>query len=409
MAVDLSKISAVLKIVYGPKLQELINDKNMALELFTKSDKNWEGKQYQDALHVGRNTGVMAIGENEKIPSAGEQAYADRIVPMRYIVGRIQLSAQSMILTKSNQGSFIRTLSRETDRMVKDIARQRNRMLFGAGQGVLAKVKGAHGAVTKVEVDGPGGFGTDAHGNRYIRKGMFIAFVDSDGTDITVGAAIDAAVDDNDFVVLCSRSDTSALTGTNYKKEPMGLMGLIDDGTNVGTLHNVSRTTYPIYKSYVTTGVGTISADLIQRSLDVCDQQGNGTITKLFTHYSVRRAILAVDRERRRYVTDQSLMNPDMGTRLAKMKDITFGDIPISVDRDCPYGTIFGIDPSTFEHFVAFPGAWIDEDGNVLNRLSDTDAFEGRYRLYENFGVEEPNTCFRMDGVTATRVVLNPE
>ena len=53
----------------------------------------------------------------------------------------------------------------------------------------------------------------------------------------------------------------------------------------------------------------------------------------------------------------------------------------------------------------------MDEDGSILQRIGTgataQDAFEAIYRIWDNFSIEKPNTCFRLDGVTATVVVAH--
>jgi hypothetical protein len=133
--------------------------------------------------------------------------------------------------------------------------------------------------------------------------------------------------------------------GHSYNAEPEGMLAGIDDGTYVSTYHNISRTTYPIMKSYVVTGVGPLSLDALQQPLDALSIQVGKGVDFLACEHAVRRAYLALLEPDRRY-TGADLSSPDGGTSAAKKptkKTITYGDIPFMVDRDAPYGMLFGI------------------------------------------------------------------
>jgi hypothetical protein len=105
------------------------------------------------------------------------------------------------------------------------------------------------------------------------------------------------------------------------------------------------------------------------------------------------------------------LSSPDAGTKAAKKQRLTFGGIPMETDKHAPYGIVFGLDTSTFRRYVEVAGEWMDEDGSILQRIGSgstmQDAFEGVYRMWFNLHVEKPNTCFRLDGVTASVTVAH--
>ena len=89
-----------------------------------------------------------------------------------------------------------------------------------------------------------------------------------------------------------------------------------------------------------------------------------------------------------------------------KQKDITYGDVPWIVDKDCHVGMLFGIDKSYNTRYVETEGEWADDDGTILLRLLDVDAYEARYRIFENYANDRPAASFRLDGITATVVTV---
>jgi hypothetical protein len=237
---------------------------------------------------------------------------------------------------------------------------------------------------------------------------MTVQTVPAAGTTYTRNDTTSLA--DNDYIVKAMNATITDVGDTSFNKEAMGLLGLVDDGTYVATLHNVNRTTYPLFQSTVIGSVGPLSADVLQRGVDLADQRGDGDIDLLSMHHSVRRAYISVTDDARRYV-GSDLGSPDAGTKAAKKQRLTFGGIPMEVDKHAPYGIIFGLDTSTFRRYVEVAGEWMDEDGSILQRIGSgstmQDAFEGVYRMWFNLHVEKPNTCFRLDAVTATVTVAH--
>jgi hypothetical protein len=425
MGLDISAYDAALKEVYEKTIVVLLNSRTVTRNRFKKETGSWEGRTVRYPLNVNRNQGTMFTSENGTLPDAGNQAYVETQIPIRYAHGRIQLSIQVIKHSRSNKGAFKRAMDQEMQGVVRDLSNKLNRAMFGWGLGVLALVNEATpSGNTTLIVDAPGGVAGATNGARWLQVGKKIHFVNpgtgllrsgaarnitavaTDGTNVTVDSAPDASVADNDYIVQAAKLSTASLGDTSYNKESMGLLGMVDDGDYVTILNNVNRSTYPIFNSVNIPSVGPLSADILQRGLDVSDQVGEGAVQFFTCHHSVRRAYLTLMEADRRY-SGGDLRSPDAGTKAAKMKDVTFGDLPWYVDKDAPYGTLFGIDPMYFTRWVEVEGEWADDDGTILLRLVDVDAYEARYRVFENFSLDRPASCVRWDGITTNIVVAH--
>lgn len=424
MPQTISGFDAVLKEIYAKRVIDILNSKVLAWMLFHKETGSWEGRRVRYPINLGRNEGVMATSESGTLPDAGSQTNVETQIPIRYIHGRIQLSAQVIKHSRSNKGSFVRAMDQEMTGLIRDMKNELNRSMFGWGLGALCLVNGDPGTGTTITVDAPGGVAGATLGNRFIRPNMNIAFVNpsdgslraggaravssvaAGGTTFVIGAAVDTAVADNDYVVRAAKSSTAVIGDTAYNLEPVGLLGLVDDTTYLTTLNNINRSTYPIWQSTVISSVGPLSADVLQRGLDVADQRGEGEIDYFLTHHSVRRAYLTLTEADRHY-GGGDLKNPDAGTIAAKMKDVTFGDIKWRVEKFAPFGILFGIDTSYFTRWVEVEGEWADDDGTILMRITDVDAYEARYRVWENYSNDRPAACVRWDGIDTTIAVAH--
>lgn len=417
----------VLKDVYEGDIRELIPTKTKVLDMFLERPaKDWGGRTVTYPAMVARTEGVGWGAEEGALPTAGNEQYQSWRIPMRYLYGRVRFSAQAMKASEGNRNAFGPVMEREMRGMTKTLQVERARALMGDGRGILCLVNGASTGAT-VTVDAPGGFAGSTNGARFLRPGMRIGFVNpatgalrsgirtvvskaANGNTVTIDSAFTAT--DNDYIVRAMTTSVTDVADTGYQKESMGLSGLVDDGTYVTNYHNINRTSYPIAGSYVLGTVGGISADVLQRAIDVADQRGDGEISDLVMHPSVRRAYLEMTEGDRRY-QGGDLSNPDAGTKAAKRGTITFGGIPITAEKYAPYGVIFGIDRNGFYRYTEVAGEWADEDGAILARAgvgtSGVDSFEAYYRVWDNFQLDYPAANFRLDGVSASVVVVSAD
>ena len=427
-AQDKAAFDAVLKTVWGPGIVELIPTKVKTYELFKeKPAKEWGGRYVTWPVKVGRNQGVGAATELGAIPTSGRQKYAEARIPMRYVYGRASFSAQVMKSSQGSKNAFGPAMETEMSGLVKDLTAELGRMVCYDGRGILALVNVAPSGATTT-VDSPGGIAGSVNGNRFIAPDQAIAYINPNsgairasnllrvdtfaatGLSFTTTVNPTGAVADNDYVVRAMTTAITDVSDTSYQKEPMGILGLVDDGTYVPTLHGINRTTVPLWSSAVIANVGALSADVLQRGCDIADQRGDGEIDTLIMHHSVRRSYLASMEDGRRYAGGD-LSNPNAGTVAATKGTLHFGSIRVMEEKYFPFSTVVGFDSSSAMRFVEVPGEWMDEDGSVLQRIGSgttaSDAFECIYRIWQNFHLDRPNQSFRLDNVAATVAVVH--
>jgi hypothetical protein len=347
---------------------------------------------------------------------------------MRYQYGRIVLSAQVMKASEGAKNAFASAMEQEMQGLIKDMTSQRGRAIMSDGRGIQCLAGATPTASTTVSVSSPGGVSGATNGARFINPGDVVGFVNpttgvlrasnrtvqsvaAAGSSIVIDAVAAGGAAELDYMVKVMQTGSTDVSDSSFQKEIMGLMGMVDDGTNVPTLHNVNRTAFPIYQSNVIGSVGALSADVLQRGIDLCDERGEGDVTRLIMHHSVRRSYLQMMEGDRRYISGD-LSKPNAGTVAAKQGSLSFGAIPIMEEKYCPYGTVFGVDESGFSRYVEVSGEWADEDGAVLSRVgpgttSAQDAFEAFYRIWDNFQNDYPSRSFRLDGVTANITVAH--
>lgn len=414
---DLTSFDPLFKDDYAPAIVNQLAEENNALGWMEDQtpDESWQGRQKIQPIGIGRNWSVGSIGPGGALPQAGRRRYENFKIPMRDTYGRVGFERYVMEQSRNKKGAFAEVIASEMDALTEDLSFARNRMAWGYGAGVLALVNGAvAGGATVVNVDAPGNVAGAVMGNRYIHDGMYVHFLNPStfaiehasfvaaynpqGTQITLETPVPGSgLTDNALIVLAQTP-----VQNSFHKEPAGILAGADDGTYVDNYHGLSRTTYPILRAHVVTGVGAMSADAVQQALDGLSIRVGGKVVDFFAcEHGVQRAFLALTELDRRY-TGADLMRPDAGTAAAKRptgRRITFGDIPIAVDRDAPFGMLFGITKSAWTRYVMKAGEWADEGGSVLKWVDGFDQYTAFFLIMDEWHCQQPNKQLRMEDI----------
>jgi hypothetical protein len=424
---DVDSWTPLLKEDYEPAFKTQLAEENIAESFMRKEVKpqKWQGKKRIVPIKIGRNHSAGSIGARGALPQAGRSSWKDFEIMARDTYCRVGFDRYVMNQSRNKKGSYQDVVPTEMESAFEDLLRHRNRMMWGYGSGILALVNGAAVAATTITVDAPGNVTGSVMGNRYLlgdtTSGQYVAFVNTggvvQGTAFIVGVSADGLQIDVDTAITCDDNCRIVVAQTptqhSLNKEPEGILAGVDDGTYVDTYHNLSRTTYPILKSYVVTGVGGLSLDAMQQPIDAVAIRTGKTVDQFFSEFAVRRAYLALLETDRRY-SGADLMSPDGGTKAAKNpmpakkgKAITYGDIPIIVDRDAPYRMLIGVNKESWTRYVAEEGTWDDTDGKVLKWVPEYDEWTAFFRIMDNFHCHQPNRNFRMEGIDVNQIIVH--
>jgi hypothetical protein len=425
MAMDLSAVNPLLKDEYEDYVAELVHTETVALDLFTDGDmESADGRRVILPAHLRRDhAGIGFVGEGRQLPTPAAEQSGFYTIPFRKSAARFQVTKEAIDQAQTNRGSFVRTLSYIMDHLVENLVDIRNKAMCHYGADILGFVNGAHAAsATTVTVDTPGGVAMPtgvSNGSRFFQVGQLIAAVRSGAivanTPLTVAgiapssnfnnltvAANSADLEDNDVIVRAHASTVTDLADTSYYQAPMGLLGMIDNGTYVMDYFGLSRGTWDVLNSYVFSAVGALSSDVLQQGIDVAYARGRGHIKKYLCEQAVRRQILALREGDVRYEGSGNV-NPDAGSKMGhRGSTITWSEIPILVDYNFPYGMLLGIDDSTLVRYTVVPGKFEDWGGSVLLPAANTHVATGLFYIYDNFFLDAPNKCLRFDGIDVT-------
>lgn len=428
MPMDLSAINPLLKDEYEDYIVELVHTETVAIDLFQDGDtSSADGRRVILPAHLRRDhSGIGFVGEGRQLPTPGAEQSGFYTIPFRKSAARFQVTKESIDQAQTNRGSFVRTLSFIMDHLVENLVDIRNKAMCHYGADVLAYVNGnPSSSATTVTVDTPGGVVLPTgvtNGTRFLQVGQLVAALRSGAlvanTPLTVSAiapsgnyanitvaANSADLADNDILVRAHATGITDIADTSWYQAPMGLLGMVDDGTYVMDYFGLSRGTWDALKSYVFTSVGALSSDILQQGIDVAYARGRGQISKYLCEQAVRRQVMALREGDVRYDLGAggSLVNADGASKASKRgQTITWGQIPILVDYNFPYGMLMGLDTNTLIRYTVVPGKFEDWGGSVLVPAANTHVATGLFYMVDNFFLDAPNKCIRYDGIDVT-------
>jgi hypothetical protein len=395
MAQTLDVFDEALKIDYLPVIREQLNNSKILSSKIERNERDVTGKRWQMTTHVGRNSGVGS-GTETGLPTAGQQEYLNPYGVVKYTRGRIQVSGPSIEASKNDKGAIARVLESEIKGVTEDMKKEVNYQFFNDGSAVRALVNGDPGTEVTLTLDTPG--------TRWLQEGMLIDFLDpsagttrtpttgtyiasiSSSTAAKTSVANVAGVADNDWVIR-KGARAGATNALSDSYEMMGLKGIIDDGTYVTTLENLSRTTYPHWNCSVSStdsNGGTLrdmTLPLIQSQITAVESNG-GKVNLIISDFALRDAYAALVVADKRYVNTMKL---DGG-----FTALEYNGIPWVADGDCPGNTVFFVDTDHLQIMQMSDWSWMDRDGAVLSRVAGTDAYEAVLYWYADLTTDKP-------------------
>lgn len=400
MAFDYTAAGNILKEVYLPALQELLNNATPLLSQMEKEVTPVEGGNFVIALHTGRNSAAaIARAEGGTLPTAGQQSYKRAIVPVKQLYSRIEVSGKAIAATRSNKGAFLKALESEMKYVMIDTKRQLNRQLNGDGTGALAYWTGADDTSGTNVDDGLG------NGTTYLPAGAstldLIDATDNStalGTNLvvtrgTVGAT-STAITWTGTVSGSAAGDYLVFPGT-IGKEMLGIRGVISDGDpailGAGGLHGLPVASNPDWKAFVLgsdSAKQDLSFPLIQQLLSriVSESGADESDIKLFyCHPAMRDTYVKLCQDERVFY---NVMKLDGG-----WEAVTYNGKPIVADVQARRNALFAITPSSMSLMQMAPLDFMDKDGSMFYRISggDKDAYGATAFVYQELGCKARN------------------
>ena len=387
MGATMATVSAMLKEIYEPDVQDQMNSEAKGIKRIEKTSEgvtNDVGGRYVTfPLRVGRNHGIGARNENEALPTAGQQKSVAARVGLKYLYGSIRFTGQTLKLADNNKQAFASAIDEEMTGLKRDLGKDMNFQFYGAGTGVRANVT-ADG-VNTITVDNI----------QYLEVEMMIDVLDITGATPRVSNRMITAINTATKVVTYNGADGSASivatdivvrTG-NFGREVTGLGAIIKD---TGTLYNVDPTVTPLWKAVNNNNAGTpraLTEALMTKVVDDVNANG-GDVTVGFYNRGVRRAYFNLLKSERRHVNTIKFEGGFSGLAFATDD----GDIPLVSDDDAPFAKILFVNEKSIKVYQEADWSWMDYDGNKMDKVPGFDAYEATMFKYMEIGTHRRNT-----------------
>jgi hypothetical protein len=401
---DLTAVSVLLREDWEPRLVEAINNSVPLHERLDKeidTAKTLAGRDLvmHVAVQVSANQAFKSIPAGGTMPEAQDDGYAQLEVPMRYLYGSIALLGQTLKATHGSNTDTVNMLNRAMKSIEHTARRRFGNMIHNDGSCALAQVNGATVATKTTVLDNPGniwiepgmvlGAWTLKTGGTNNDTNMTVGKVLPDGVTIVFTAVQTLADDDWLFII---GPDDAADDTSEQGTDPMGLLGLVDDGTGTPDIFGVDRTaddTEWANGQLIDAGNAALSESIIMQGMDAGSESvysSGNPCTVMVTDFLTRRYVAKI------LITKQIYMNTREGklgfTEISYAVGEKLCDL-IADQRAWPgYLYFLAEDDLKFYYVKGSEWQWRPHDANSIIVYSDpnrTDGYLADYFAYVNF------------------------
>lgn len=392
MGATLSTISQGLKTVYQDGIKEQLENQVILYGNLKKNVgiKSSDGKTVTLAVRTGRNTGVGARAEGGQLPTAGNQAYKNPVVTLRYLYARAKITGQVMKLAKSNKAAFANMIEEEMAGMERDMIHDVNRQWFGRGTGLICLANGAGTGTTTLTLDTPT---VGATATQHLYAGQKIDIFTSETAGVQeVDSATIASVDSATQVTLSTAqtwSDNSFVFFEDARANEMeGLLSIVDDGGIAATFEGITRSSSLFWQATDNNNSGTlrnISDILMQTVFLSTEKQEKGGVDLIIAPYEVQNAY------GRLLESDKRFVGSDLLNLKGGFTALDFNGKAFIADQDCTNNHVYFLNRGSLSVEQASDPMFMDEDGSIFSRVAGEDAYEATMLWYAQLACSRVN------------------
>ena len=427
------EMQGLLKEQYPELMNNTIVERTEILDLFTEiSGKVFEGpdgKYWKLANLTGGLQGIGSRLEGQTLPAGGTPIVINPLINLKYHYARVNTFWQAFRAATAGPAGFADFGTAVLLPCVENLTDDLDRQACGFGAGIVCRVDMAV-PTTSLDVDAPFGIASDIKAWLNLKPGMTIVFgPNADGSALRDGGnpatvltvnvggnsgggtvlldALPAGVADNDYIF---RGDQYATNVPVNGQEPemMGLEGIVDDGTVLDTLQNISRTTTyewrsPVINANAAPYSGNFTDGLALKAVSDVKTIGGGRPTTFVASHDVARQAFNAVRQLGGFGANRDGAQPVMGAKGVTVLT-PMGEFEVrGVGRITP-GRCFVLDGSTLIRVKDGDGDWVDDwGGNIFNQMMVGDAIKdggfAYFRKCMNLGVTDPRKSLKITGV----------
>jgi len=391
---------AMLKIRYQDPMFDGVVGHSKVLDLFTQNSNvksGPQGKYIELSEMFGYNEGIGARSENGFLPVPGNPTFTNGRVTLKKNLAVAQMTRNIMANAVKSKAAFAGWADVELTKTEKGLRYDLDRQAIGYGSGILCRVD--TGTIdASLEIDAPYGMASDTKGwLPGLRRGMSIVFgPNADGTGLrSAGASrtilsVDKAGNANGGLLTLDSAPPADVANSDYiwrgddlgnnapesgtDVEMMGLLGMIDDGTYLTIMQNISRDDFDEWKAQAVDASaapysGNAEEVLFMRMADDADELGNGNITHFLCSKGTYRNSFIQAQTQLGYGSMTGPRSMELGTKGIK---IWLGDrlVELRSEPKIPIGFIFGLDTSTLWRYHLSGFEWDDTTGAIWKQVA---------------------------------------
>lgn len=359
----------------------------------------------REVLHVRYAPTGGARNENDTLPGPGNNVSTTMIEPLRYqyqsfeITGQLKKAAEKGI--SGHEDAFKKLMKLTATNARIDL----NRQAFGNGSGVISTIRVNEAAAqTVIDVTTTVGFrvgsvidGVTISTGVVIEPARIVTAIDLLNRQITVSPALTTGLTANTDGWVNSSPDgasTVAAPNNSWNREVPGLDAIVD---STGTLHSISPAVYPEWASYEAGAIGAISDSALRtakRSVGYntgIDEAGDMKFLMVTTR-GIRDAYADTQMALKRHVNTQTLNGG--------FDAIMFDSVPIVTDDHCQPGSLYMLRTPELQWKIMSDWDWMDDDGAILNRVLNKDAYRAIMFMYGTFVTYHRGAHAKLTGIT---------
>ena len=391
---SITSLSAVLKEFYLGPINEELNQEINVFKLFDSLSVEWAGKVAIIPLHVSRNPAVAAVAEGSPLPTAGHEGYERLQVTAKFVYGRFQMTGPAIASAAKAIGSFGTITQLEMDKLVQDVKVYCNKLMFVGGPSIgLCWHDGS-----TAQPDYSGRYGVEVP----VGPGQTVNIYNaSDATTLATGVTV-LAVTEKDITfaapVTFVKGETYVVShnASKFAVEPTGMIGNLGAPTLFGIDRSnpdnaILRSNFKLAGGTTASGAyDDLALDDLQTIIDKI-LLASGDEPNIIWMNPVQRqsytALLQGTSVGNLFTTTRG--KPGEGD--AGFTALGYNNIPIKTSQNCPKGSIFFMAQKTWKRCELKPGGFAEEDGKILNKVPNLDAYEGFWNLYYETVCLRPN------------------
>jgi hypothetical protein len=353
-----------------------------------KRNENVVGNEFEITLEYGRSGGVGSRAEDGNLPTPSTRLYKKGKAQTKNIFARISLTHKLLLSSMNRDMTFVvNELDRQTNNVMTDAKDYISRNMMTDHSGKFGVVSAYVAGPPRVITLSPTASIIEA-----FYPGQVIDIITSAGVAKVSGISIIDVDYDAGKITL----DTSTTIGTapvatdiitiagSYNTDLTGLMEILTKDTTIYDIDRASNKYFnPNVQDKYDTGAPTpIDSMWIETAMNSIAKRQGKKPDFIVCNYGVQNAYVE---EQRQYSRNIEMEKVDGGFEL-----VAYRRTPISPEKYFPAESLAVLTMEDFFLGRVSDWTWIDNDGAILNRLSDKAAFDATLALYAELVCTRP-------------------